>query len=163
MPLWMCRLGYAFLVIALILCIVGEAIPYWYYARLGNVSIYFGLWKWCTTVESLSSCVSFLDGGGAVNATRALEIIGIVAGIAALCVLRIRKHLSHVNQIAGGMAIFAGILMLIGTIVFGTDDLQRLTPELNLHVGFALCVVAGILSIIGGGLICTLKQEYDAV
>ena len=46
----------------------------------------------------------------------------------------------------------SGIFMIIGTIIYGdktTIDLD-LGYEYHLHAGFALCVVAGGLSVIGG-------------
>ncbi|XP_060566342.1 uncharacterized protein LOC132725260 isoform X3 [Ruditapes philippinarum] len=138
---------------SLLINIIGLAIPYWVYASAGDVKQYSGLWSSCGSVGGNSVCVdipdAFLDG--AFKATRAMEILGMILILAALvCVLLkqfVIKDQALLPKIGACLAIVAGIFMIIGTIIYATRDGL---DSSNLHAGFALCIIAGIIGIVAG-------------
>lgn len=169
--------------IGLSLSIIGIAIPYWeYHDDFWGMKVHTGLWQFCivggTQMISygyyIAGCVN-IDVFGlrpvpeSLKAVRAEEIIGIIfLGFAVgLGVLKLtaKKHVMALFNVAGGMAILSGVLMIIGTITYvakTTHDLDRM-DVLHLHAGFALCVAASGLAIIGGVLFfCDRKRQQPA-
>lgn len=139
---------------SLLFNIVGLAIPYWTYVSVGDVAAYSGLWTVCAPVAADETvCTSFPSEGldGAFKAVRAMEILGMLLILAALvcAVLKqfVMKDKVLLPKIGSGCAIAAGILMIIGTIIYATRDGVESS---NLHAGFALCIIAGIAGIVGG-------------
>ncbi|XP_053391518.1 uncharacterized protein LOC128554286 isoform X1 [Mercenaria mercenaria] len=150
---------------SLLINIIGLAIPYWLYnsgtskifGRKVTAKAYQGLWSRCVSVsgggQSSSSCTSlsneYLDD--AYKATRAMEILGMLLILVALVVVLLKqfvmKDKAFLPKIGAGCAIFAGILMIIGTIIFATMDGIESS---NLHAGFALCIIAGVKGIAAG-------------
>ena len=57
--------------------------------------------------------------------------------------------------------IVSGIFMIIGTIVYGAKfpTLYVNTVAMHLFVGFGLCIVAGVLSLITGALYIVADQK----
>lgn len=177
--------------IGLILSIIGIAIPYWEYQDgfLGmKMKVHSGLWQMClvgtTSTQKISygfyfaGCVNFEDVyqvglrlpvPDSLKAVRALEIIGIIflgfAVGAGVLKLIAKKHVTALFNVAGGMAILSGVLMITGTITYVAKTTQDLDPMdvLHLHAGFALCVAASGLAIIGGVLFfCDRKRQQPA-
>ncbi|XP_045177032.1 uncharacterized protein LOC123537396 [Mercenaria mercenaria] len=140
---------------SLLLNIVGLAIPYWVYASVGDIKHYYGLWLRCASARGLTECAKIPDIvlNDAYKATRAMEILGMLLILAALVVVLLKqfvmKDKALLPKIGAGCAIFAGILMIIGTNIFATIDR---TESSNLHAGFALCIVAGVIGIAAGVL-----------
>ncbi|XP_045182172.2 uncharacterized protein LOC123540911 [Mercenaria mercenaria] len=127
--------------LALILNIVGVAIPYWfYYGSIQGVpetGINFGLWKICASMPEsihgpvISMCKSFDDIEdfslpSEFKATRALEILAILATVAAAVVvclkMFVRKDDNRLLYAASPIPFIAGLLMIIGAVVFVADN-----------------------------------------
>lgn len=138
---------------SLLINIVGLAIPYWTYISAAGGKQNFGLWSYCVSQAGNSDCASLPDVAidGALQAVRAMEILGMLLILAALvcAVLKqfVMKDKVLLPKIGSGCAIAAGILMIIGTIIYATRDGVESS---NLHAGFALCIIAGIAGIVGG-------------
>ena len=47
----------------------------------------------------------------------------------------------------------SGVFAIIGCILFATDsDIKTLGEGMNLHAGFALCIIGGVASLAAGGV-----------
>ncbi|KAH3876688.1 hypothetical protein DPMN_000537 [Dreissena polymorpha] len=62
---------------------------------------------------------------------------------------------------SGVMCFIAGILALVGCIVFATNsDIKRmLTMGYHYHAGFAMCIIAGVLSLVSGILYVLARRN----
>ncbi|XP_060574064.1 uncharacterized protein LOC132731811 [Ruditapes philippinarum] len=173
------KIGLALLGLALILNIIGVAIPYWFYFSLtvqgetGTAS--FGLWKTCGTATegkggaSVSTCMSFdtIDGftvPKAFEAARALEILAILTTTAAIIVVCLKiffkKENNRLLYIAAPIPFFAGLFVIIGAIVFVVDnEVKKMVESANPlvhfkpHASFGLSIVAGILNIVASPML----------
>ncbi|XP_045207417.2 uncharacterized protein LOC123559557 [Mercenaria mercenaria] len=138
---------------SLLLNIVGLAIPYWVYSSAGEIKSYSGLWSLCLSALGQTECAKIPDIAlnDAYKATRAMEILGMLLILVALVVVLLKqfvmKDKALLPKLGAGCAIFAGILMIIGTIIFATMDGIESS---NLHAGFALCIIAGVIGIAAG-------------
>ncbi|XP_045182931.1 uncharacterized protein LOC123541471 [Mercenaria mercenaria] len=163
-------IGIALNGLALILEVVGVIIPYWFIWSTSvhglTASIKFGLWKCCTEVPLLDSeCTSLEDIihpiSNQIRVTRGLEILSVLttAMAGALAFLRVvtRKDNRRFVLAAGINAGIAGLLAIVGAVVFAVDNqVEKYLEEhafkgqtnLKLHSGFGLCIVSGILSFI---------------
>lgn len=130
--------------------IVGLAIPYWGY--ISNVS-HFGLWQICS--ENLLYQFECQDipsqySSDKWKATQALELIGMIGMVVTVVLVLLKMTKMRGNdrllRVAGAVAIVSGVLMIVGCIIFSTED----HDGYKLHAGFALCIVGGILSIVAG-------------
>ncbi|XP_045208523.1 uncharacterized protein LOC123560394 [Mercenaria mercenaria] len=142
-----------------ILDIAGLAVPYWYSGTVLSLKAHFGLWKSCAS----SICASIPDAPGALNGTRACEILGMLLLFAALAAAVLKQFVMKdkpiLTKLGGGCAIFGGVLMIIGTIIFATDSsLKLLGTGMHLHAGFGLCIVAGILAL-PAGIVMFLNKD----
>lgn len=152
--------------LSVVLDIVGLAIPYWLYGiddDDGSI-FYVGLWESCGRGADIPEiCMSFPgDVPGAIVATRALELSGMSLLVLALAVTLLKQFVFKdkiiLAKVGSVWAVVAGLLMIIGTIVFATDSTIRtaghmsasLGLKLNLHAGFGLCIVAGVLALLSG-------------
>lgn len=143
--------------IALLLSIIGLAIPYWYSydSSLFGIaySVHSGLWQLCTEVRGFTTCRYYKESSlsDAFRAVRALEILGMLFMIGALicAILKqfVMKTQKSLAKVAGGVAILAGVLMIAGIIVYAT-----LVNVERLHAGFGLCIVAGVFAIAAGAV-----------
>ncbi|XP_052254343.1 uncharacterized protein LOC127860356 [Dreissena polymorpha] len=135
-----------------ILDIAGLAIPYWTYVKdVSNA----GLWSACfSSGERPSVCASIGTAAtGTLMAVRAMVVLGLLLMIGAVVCFLLQKFMMKdkviLTKVAAGLAIFAGILMLIGSVIYATS--KELNAEgSSLHAGFALCIVAAVLGIAGG-------------
>lgn len=168
--------GIGLAVASLVINIIGLAIPYWLYSSQSvailTVTItsktYQGLWSLCVSEsgygQSSSTCVSIPDAllDDAYKATRAMEILGMLVILAAVvCVLLKQFHMKDqalLPKIGAICAFVAGILMIIGTIIFATRDYVNSS---DLHAGFALCIIAGIIGIVAGVVIFLGSKAND--
>ncbi|XP_053408555.1 uncharacterized protein LOC128559847 [Mercenaria mercenaria] len=142
---------------SLLFNIIGLAIPYWNYKSIGEFKSYIGLWSTCSPqLGGETVCKKIQDEGldDAFKATRAMEILGMLLILAALVIVLLKqfvmKDKALLPKIAAGCAVFAGILMIIGTIIYATRDG---TDSSTLHAGFALCIIAGVIGIVAGVVI----------
>ncbi|XP_045182227.2 uncharacterized protein LOC123540957 [Mercenaria mercenaria] len=157
-------------IVGLVLNIVGVAIPYWYYyseAEKGvKASFYFGLWKLCVKAAGFgqegSRCLKFDEFNMKIilptemEAVRGLELTAIILIATSIVIAGLRvvmkKGDNKYLKVAGGIACAAGILMIVGAVVFSTSDqMKKLIPivaiPFKLHAGFALCIVSGVCSL----------------
>ncbi|XP_052802491.1 uncharacterized protein LOC128232795 [Mya arenaria] len=154
---------------ACVLNTVGLAIPYWLYASASNSGvseeIYFGLWKLCIkgqgSGQSISGCFGFdergLDLPTVIITTRAVEIIAVGLMFSATLWAAVKIALKRTvlyTKISGIKCIIAGVLAIVGCVLFAiNDDVKNLLKngqQVHLHAGFALCIVAGIASLVAG-------------
>ncbi|KAL3891100.1 hypothetical protein ACJMK2_003363 [Sinanodonta woodiana] len=128
--------------------ILSIALPYWYYSVLVN----FGLWTYCS---GFGSCQSLLEVTASMQATRAFVIIGLLllagSGVVGFLKVFVLKEKTMFPRIAGGLAIAAGISIIIGVGIFG-GKVGADTSVGTLHAGFGLAVVSGLTSFAAGGL-----------
>ncbi|KAL4228302.1 hypothetical protein ACF0H5_013733 [Mactra antiquata] len=135
-------IGIGLSALSLLLNIVGLAIPNWVVA--GGYKT--GLWKMC-----YSGICASVPTDSTIQATRAMEILGVLAISAALvcAILKqfVMKDQKILPKVSGGSAIAAAIFMIIGAVIFAVKY------NTNLQAGFALCIVAGVLAIVAAILI----------
>ncbi|XP_045190965.2 uncharacterized protein LOC123547775 [Mercenaria mercenaria] len=180
------KIGLCVTGLALILNIVGVAIPYWFYSGsiqgVPGTSIYFGLWKSCVAniqlsissimpqsvhgpVISMCNSVDDIEGfllPSEFKATRALEILAILATAATAVVvclkMFVRKNDNRLLYAASPIQFIAGLLMIIGAIVFVADNKAKkaidsgFNTDIKPHAAFGLCIVSGILSFVAAVL-----------
>ncbi|WAR00083.1 hypothetical protein MAR_024455 [Mya arenaria] len=122
------------LFIALVLHVVGVATDYW----VNVLGIHSGLWRTC----ALGTCAyagtdvttDWLKG------TQAVEIIGLLLGFIALLAISVIlcfPKLYRWRAIALVSALLAGVLIIVGVIIYGAK------VEDNLDYSFGLCCCAG--------------------
>lgn len=139
--------------LSLLFNIIGLAIPYWVYGSVGSLSSHIGLWQACTPVSTETVCFSIGndDIDTAFRATRAMELMGMMTIAAAFACAILKQFAMKDRQIlpkiGAVFSIVAGVLMIIGCVIFATSEGIDVS---TLHAGFGLCVVAGALGIIGG-------------
>ncbi|XP_045190966.2 uncharacterized protein LOC123547776 [Mercenaria mercenaria] len=163
--------------LVLILNIVGVAIPYWFYSGsihgVPGTSMNFGLWKSCAVMPEtlhgplISICKPIADIKGfplpsEFKATRALEILAIlatVAGAVVVCLkMFVRKNDNRLLYAASPIPFIAGLLMIIGAVVFVADNKAKkaidsgFNTDIKPHAAFGLCIVSGILSFVAAVL-----------
>ncbi|VDI71567.1 voltage-dependent calcium channel gamma-1 subunit-like [Mytilus edulis] len=122
-----------------------------------------GLWKYCSKFIGLF--VRCEHSPGWLVAVRALNVIGMMFGSGALVFMGLFTflHSEKWNKIfkssALSSAIFSGVLILIGAIVYGASVSQGKAPLPHKPVGdvqyvlswsFALSIIAAILFVISG-------------
>lgn len=53
--------GFVLSIVAAVFDLIGFATPYWSSASTSLVEVYAGLWRYCYTVNSVTTCGSFAD------------------------------------------------------------------------------------------------------
>ncbi|XP_025091616.1 epithelial membrane protein 1-like [Pomacea canaliculata] len=144
-------LGLVALFVALIFQIIAVAATGWYKQKYSETT--YGLWGICTS----ATCADYTSVSDTIKATRAFALLGLIVIIFALAagilIMFIDKKV--MNIIAGGVAIAAGVFVLIGIGIFlGTylhDTIIANTLQYyQLSYCFALTVVAFVLCIASG-------------
>lgn len=160
--------------VALILNIVGLAIPYWEYTVTRYASYYYGLWRGCATIKHYEVC-SNLDAVDSVHVTTSMEfvrafiILGALGLFSSLVARYVVQHSGRHRQVKFKgdevLAIVSGLLIIIATIIFGSKtQYEAVDGALNfeLHVGFVICVIAGALAITSGTLRIFLENKVES-
>ena len=126
--------------------------------RSYTTKVYFGLWKYCLSSSSISTCVST----GAIadlTLTKAVECISFILFVAAVVCLTIRmfalKDKDILIMVASGLCIAAGVFALIGVVIIGVNEKYKD----NLNFSFAVCVIGGIAGIIAGAVPVVAKYK----
>jgi len=155
--------------VSLLLNIVGLAIPNWLYKSVGDNTIKLGLWRGCFPTGLGTVCDSYTTDAisDSLKGVRALELLGMLLLIAALVCAALKlfvlKTQAMLPKVAGACAVVAGAFMIIGCVVYAVktkDELTKGLPfSLDLHAGFALCIVAGIGSIVAAVLFFMIKDD----
>ena len=151
--------GYIITIVAFVIHLIGFATPYWNVFTIGNIVIYFGLWKSC---NSATLCVSTGDSvylEGELTGTQAVECISFILFVAAVICLTIRmfalKDKDILILVAVGLCIAAGVFALIGVVIFGVNEKFKD----NLHFSFASCVIGGVAGFIAGAVLAVDKYK----
>ncbi|KAH3733390.1 uncharacterized protein LOC127851491 [Dreissena polymorpha] len=167
-------------VIACVINIIGLAIPYWRTCSMKlkefdfSVGSNYGLWIFCGYVDapnrSFRTCSAY-DHPEITSSTNGIlqaRYIELVASILVVCstIMGLVQTVSHTPKVlytkpSGVMCIIAGILALVGCIVFATTNiqLQVSTYACHYHAGFALCIVAGVMSLVSGVLYMLARKN----
>lgn len=164
----------AWSVVSLIACVIGVVTPYWTYASKAGASAARGLWYNCDTGDSAAYCFSKLSSvPDYLHVVRAMELSGILlVGVCVGCgILKlILKQQDMLPKIAGVFVTAAGILMLIGTIVFAVNNVESSNSivdfQFKLSAGFGLCTVAGVHALAAGVwylIICCRHKVIELV
>ncbi|XP_052254342.1 uncharacterized protein LOC127860355 [Dreissena polymorpha] len=136
-----------------ILDTAGLAIPYWSYLSLGKSTVNSGLWSYCSSSGDVSACVTIATASGTLAGVRAMVVLGLLLMIGAVVCFLLQKFMMKdkviLTKVAAGLAILAGIFMLIGPVIYATSKELKVEGS-SLHAGFALCIVAAVLGIAGG-------------
>lgn len=134
---------------ALLLNIVGVAIPYWWVIGSTNN----GLFRSCVDLGGTTVCAEtllddFFDWWKATQAMMILSILAMGAGmVLALLFASLLKE-KQIVALGAAFMMFAGTgLGLIGIIIFGAKTLELYDTTEPLHAGFGLCIVAAILAL----------------
>ncbi|KAK3605301.1 hypothetical protein CHS0354_003944 [Potamilus streckersoni] len=160
---------------SLVFSIISIALPYWQFSEIGvggfSVKYYSGLWSYCKEQTSFgkseSKCTSFEEVQDFFKATRALEILGLLLVVSAGAIGALKLFVMKENelfvQIAGGLAVAAGVFMITGAIIYAAKTQNQestlLTSQPGLHAGFALAIVSGVISFISSGLFFASKSN----
>ncbi|KAL3891695.1 hypothetical protein ACJMK2_003945 [Sinanodonta woodiana] len=146
--------------VSVVLGVVAIALPKWVVLDVGLAEVGFGLWRACASVSSEGGviCKSYDQTPGWLIATSAIEVaaiceIGLAASLAFLHIF-IAKNNKVTGKVAGPSAVFGGLLMIVGAIVWAVKYKDE--PEIaicSLSVGFILAIVSAILSLIAGILL----------
>jgi hypothetical protein len=48
-------------IVAFVVDLIGFAAPYWFYFELRGNTLYGGIWKFCSTSASTTTCADFVD------------------------------------------------------------------------------------------------------
>lgn len=160
-------------IVAVIVGIIGVAIPYWEHGSYLGLEIHSGLWKACGRYDNIfvrtsRICIDIpeISISDSLKAVRALEILGIIflglSLVSGIFKLAVRKDKVAFFWLAGGLAIFSGVLMITGAIIYGVKTQHEIDPGdmLHLHAGFGLCITAGCLAIIAGSLYLCDRTRY---
>ncbi|KAH3752870.1 uncharacterized protein LOC127848442 [Dreissena polymorpha] len=170
--------------IACVFNTIGLAIPYWLAASKSeagqSVSVNMGLWSVCVDaagpVLTMDTCYAYDDPyindansvPSVVLATRYIEIVASLM-MCTSTIWGIIKTVLHTptalyTKPSGVKCIIAGILALVGCILFATNsDIKTLVSTagsgFHEHAGFAMCIVAGVLSLVSGVLYMLATKE----
>lgn len=147
--------------ISLVASIVGIVIPYWTYASNIGATAARGLWHRCDTrdEETIYCFSTYTTVPAYVQAVRAMELIGILLDIVAVCcgILKLvfMKDQDRLPKTAGVSAVAAGACLLIGIVIFAAKFVESSSDyvtdfHFKLSAGFGLCTAAGILALSAG-------------
>ncbi|XP_041361441.1 uncharacterized protein LOC121377497 [Gigantopelta aegis] len=127
--------------------------PWW----IITTSAYYGLWQFCTRLTESVKCQSIsLDLSAnivkdSMKATQAIACLGLImTGLAVLFTVYYLCR-SEKLQVAGGCSICAGILVMIGVVIFGASR-NSLGLASYLSYSFGVETVGGLLLCIAGGM-----------
>ncbi|XP_025091614.1 epithelial membrane protein 1-like [Pomacea canaliculata] len=143
--------GLVALVVALICQIIAVAATGWYTVK--NTDDTYGLWGICTQ----GVCLDYMWADDTIKATRAFALLGIFFIIfsltAGILIMFIEKYV--MNLIAGGVAIAAGVFVVVGIAIFlGYHLHDKITADtlhyFQLSYCFALSIVAFVLCLASG-------------
>ena len=115
--------------IGAIICIISLATPYWTSQSAEGVSAYGGLWKFCFSVEHVTSCSSFKSISW-LNATRAMVIISVALSFLtlALGITAIIMGNAPFSIAAAVSAFVQAVTMVIGLAIY-IGKLHELTDS----------------------------------
>ncbi|XP_033751726.1 claudin-18-like [Pecten maximus] len=156
------KIAFVILPLALVLQIAGLATPSWssITASIKGVSASqsIGLWATCATEAGKSQCVSYTDVEDWLKVCRAFAIIGMLAVAAAailevLCTVALSKDSHKIAYILATIIAFVGAGACILACIIWAAKVGDVLSGLDLSYSFALSIVAGGLSGIGGILV----------
>ncbi|XP_052778141.1 uncharacterized protein LOC128215499 [Mya arenaria] len=111
-------------------------------------------------------CYIRSSAAGRMLAIRAMVILGLLLMVGASVSYLLQRFMMKSNprltQVAAGLAISGGILMLMGPIIYATaSDIKALLEleGVSLHAGFALCIVAAVAGMAAGISMNLTKPE----
>ncbi|KAH3727352.1 uncharacterized protein LOC127853818 [Dreissena polymorpha] len=158
---------------ACVLNSIGQAIPYWLVASISeaglSASVNMGLWSVCVHWDipgaNIDKCLAQWDNRDHSVPRYIIEAGYIEIGASILMfsstiygVVRTVIHtptVVYTTRESGVICILAGIMALAGCIVFASETIAGY----YYHVGFALCIVAGLISIISGILYLLARKD----
>nr|XP_022345484.1 uncharacterized protein LOC111138023 [Crassostrea virginica] len=167
-------IGFVLTICAVIFQLIGLASPYWisFEFELAGAaySVYTGLWKYCTVVQEITTCVDSTDNikEDWFKAVRAMTIMGFLALVVALVMtilkLFVMKEKDILQFAAVATAFAAAVFILISIAITAAkvkDDPLFKSIDYSYHFAFAFCILA-MLAAIGAGciiLVDALKKK----
>ncbi|XP_071144356.1 peripheral myelin protein 22-like [Mytilus edulis] len=145
-------------VVSLIFHIIGFSTTYWYIIKnvVGVKIGHVGLWQECGPAYGRELCFDITGGQFAqFKATEALECLALVAFVAAvICAflkMFVLKERGILFVVTGLLNLIAGVIALIGVIVFSTISRGgHMLDASNFHYSFWLCIVGGFGGMFSG-------------
>lgn len=136
---------------AVILDIIGTAIPFWWSVKSGYTLYSYGLFKVCVAIQGISSCASYGSiASDWIKATRAMMILSILAlsaGIFLAVLFGFVKKEMKILALGAALSTAAGAgLALLGVIIFVTN-IKKTVDSGNVYIGFGLVIVAILMSV----------------
>lgn len=148
------KIGFILLIVALVIQILGVALPYWYSYEYGNQKTYGGLWRGCSEQGSFKLCYDFDNPADWLAATEAFEIIGLllIVGALVICVVVIFIKDEKILKLICAIISFCAFgFIIIGIIIFGAEVPNPYDDHLS--GAFAITIIAGIVSLAAGILV----------
>ncbi|KAL4223606.1 hypothetical protein ACF0H5_017075 [Mactra antiquata] len=146
-------IGIGILGFALLLDIIGTAIPYWWVINIrdaGSSSI--GLFQICGHAEGQTACVTVTvetDWWRAVQALMILSILALGAAVGlALLFCFVMKDKVQLGLFSGLLGAAGAGFAVLGVIIFAAKASDSF-PIGGLHAGFGLAIVSAIFAIVG--------------
>lgn len=143
------KICFILIIVALIIQILGVALPYWYDVDNDRGSSYGGLWKDCWEIGNSKDCSNIKNEADWLAATQAFEIIGLLILVAALVcciiVIFIKNDLKILKLINWILCFCACGFIIIGIIIYGAES-----PTSDFSGAFAITIIAGIIALVAG-------------
>ncbi|KAL4223595.1 hypothetical protein ACF0H5_017064 [Mactra antiquata] len=160
-------IGIGILGFALLLDIIGTAIPYWWVINLGDGrSSSIGLFQVCGHAEGQTVCLAVTAETDWLKAVQALMILSILAlgaavGLALLfCFLM--KDNDQLGILSGVHGAVGSIFAVIGVITFAAKIMDADPPPLGgLHAGIFLAFVSAVFAIVGSVMMVTSRNANN--
>ncbi|KAL4219464.1 hypothetical protein ACF0H5_022043 [Mactra antiquata] len=127
---------------------------------------YTGLWQTCWrktfSVQNDYGCESILDTPKDTDGLKAVQAVTTIGCVIILVTIVLSiidlfcfDKSSVMMKIVGGLSIFAGLVLIVGPIVYGVVVREGYKFEiLDLDIGFALIILTSALAILAGILAC---------
>ncbi|XP_045209928.1 uncharacterized protein LOC123561540 [Mercenaria mercenaria] len=151
------KIGFILIIVALVIQILGVALPYWYQKEYSSsVSANGGLFRFCTEISNTKSCSNIENASDWWQAVQAFEIIGLLILVASLVlciiVLFIKNDMKVLKLINWILCFCACGFIIIGIIIYGAEA----SGVLEEYSGaFAITIIAGIVALVAG-VVCLL-------
>ncbi|XP_053372722.1 uncharacterized protein LOC123561541 [Mercenaria mercenaria] len=151
------KVGFILIIVALVIQILGVALPYWYQKENSSgTSVNGGLWKYCSETLNVKKCIDMENAADWIEACRAFQIIGLLILVASLVlciiVLFIKNDMKVLKLINWILCFCACGFIIIGIIIYGAEA-SGVFEEYS--GAFAITIISGIVALVAG-VVCLL-------
>ncbi|XP_045208450.2 uncharacterized protein LOC123560299 [Mercenaria mercenaria] len=150
------KIGFVLLIVALILQLLGIALPFWYSKDYGNYESYGGLFRGCHESSSSNTkiCATWKNVTDWWAAVQAFMLIGffLIIGALVLSIIAvfIKSDMKILKLICWILCFCACGFIIIGIIIYGAEASSVYAEYSG---AFAVAIIAGIICLAAGILV----------